>query len=481
MPEYDGYFRYAGLGYLKLGECYVNNTNQVVTIAKLGLPGIPPFAEGDYLKVKMVAKANLSTTDTKSIEFTLAEFKDGNLNVIDEWTRVDLEPLETVEGLKIGVDAFHIQCYDQQVTIFPNGKTTGRMMANAAQRQTVDCVIIRDEQVFTSDSTARVEYLATENSLVAQGDSVANLYTTGYSEGLLNNLEATRKKIQDYHKQLLANIVDADLNRLDSVVNYMALELKSLITRQTTGNLKTVTGQLETAMVNRQEYLRQNKRGDNKLTKLYDEENARLASIQSWRKASAADRDGVVSFYIDGYENDLSPSALNALSISQVRAVLAGGALENTRQTLANGIYRIVDQDRWYVAVLVEGNTWTPVVGQDNYYLQLEGFDDLSFTASVHSVQKENDTTLAVFEVHDPMGPLIYRRRGRALLSITLTGLSVRTDALYNDNGQMGVWVYDVPGGTFVPVEVLSTDGNIAMIQPLVDGALQLGQTVLIK
>jgi len=38
-----------------------------------------------------------------------------------------------VEGLKIDVDAFHIQCIDQQVTIFPNGKTTGRMMANAAR------------------------------------------------------------------------------------------------------------------------------------------------------------------------------------------------------------------------------------------------------------------------------------------------------------------------------------------------------------
>ena len=36
------------------------------------------------------------------------------------------------EGLKIDVDAFHILCLDQQVTIFPNGKTTGRMMANAA-------------------------------------------------------------------------------------------------------------------------------------------------------------------------------------------------------------------------------------------------------------------------------------------------------------------------------------------------------------
>ena len=366
-------------------------------------------------------------------------------------------------------------------TLFPGSRETVIMMANAAQRQTVDCVLIRDESVTASDSTARVEYIAPENSLVAEGDNVANLYATGYSENLLDNLEATRKKIQDYHKQLLANIVDADLDRLDTVVNVMALEFKNLITHQTTGNLKTVTNQLETAMVNRQEYLRQNKRGDNKLTKLYDEENARLTSIQSWRKASTADRDGVVSFYLDGYETDLNPANLKALSIADVRTVLSGGELANSKQTRGNGIYRIVEQDHWYAAVLANGNTWTPMVGQDNYYMQLEGFDDLSFTASVYSVQKEGDTTLAVFEIHDPIGPLIYRRGGKARFSITLTGLSVRTDALYNENGQMGVWVYDVPGGTFVPVDVLSTDGNIAMIQPLVEGALQLGQTVLIK
>ena len=234
-------------------------------------------------------------------------------------------------------------------------------------------------------------------------------------------------------------------------------------------------------MVNRQEYLRQNKRGDNKLTKLYEEENTRLANIQSWRKVSEAGRSGVVSFYIDGYENDLTPDALGTLSISDVRAVLAGDNLPNTKATRSGGIYRIVDQNKWYVAVLSDGNTWTPVVGQDNYFMQLEGFDDLSFTASVTSVQKEDGTTLAVFEIDDPIGPLIYQRTGKAQFSITLTGLSVRTEALYNQNGQMGVWVYDVPGGTFVPVEVLSTDGSIAMIQPLVENALQLGQPILIK
>ena len=365
--------------------------------------------------------------------------------------------------------------------LFGGPKVSQIMLANTPQEQTVDCVLIRDEHVIASDSTARVEYIAPENSLVASGDVVANLYTTGYSENLLNNLEATRSKIQEYHKQLLNNIVDADLNRLDQLVDMMALEFKNLITHQTTGNLKNVTAQLETAMVKRQEYLRQNKRTDNKLTKLYEEENARMTSIQSWRKVVNADRDGVVSFYLDGYEKDLTPATIKSLTIQDIRSALGGAPLATTQSTRQNGICRIVDQDKWYVAVLIEGNNWTPMVGQDNYYMMMEGFDDLAFNAAVTSVQKDSGITLAVFEVDNPMGPLIYRRTGRAQFSITLQGLAVRTEALYNDNGQMGVWVYDVPGGTFVPVEVLSTNGNIAMIQPLVDGSLTLGQTVLIK
>lgn len=364
--------------------------------------------------------------------------------------------------------------------IFSGPRETDIMMANSAYTQKLDCVIIRDEAVTMSDSTARVEYIARENSLIQEGDTVVNLYTTGYSESLLSNLETTRQNIQAYHKELLANILDSDLERLDGVVNTMALEFKNLITHQTAGNLETVSAQLETAMVNRQEYLRRNKREDTKLTKLYEEENTRLSSIQSWRKVSTAEKSGVVSFYLDGYESDLSADDIETLSIADVRTVLNGGKLANTQKTMSEGIYRIVDQDDWYVAILANAEEWTPVVGQ-SYFLQMEGYDDLSYTATVTSVLKESGNVLAVFKVDDPMGSLIYKRTGKAQFSITLTGLSVDSKALYDQQGQIGVWLYDVPGGTFVPVEVLHDDGDIAMIQPLVDGVLQLGQKVLIK
>lgn len=355
------------------------------------------------------------------------------------------------------------------------------MAAQSEFTQNMDCVLIRDETVAASESTAHIEYVATEGTLVNTGDTVAYVYSAGYSEKLLQNLEDTRAKIQDYHKTvILNNIKDDNLARYDTIVNMMASQFKSLVNHDSYGSLLTAARQLETAMVNRQEYLRQNKREDVKLSKLYDEETTRLNSIQSWRKEEKAAQSGVISFYMDGYEGALSSETLPSITAADVNTVLAGGSLGSSLSAKETAIYRIVNQNQWYVALVTDAKTWNPVVGQP-YTLQMEGFDDLSFTAFVTSVQKESGRILAVFQINDPIGSLIYQRTGRARLTATISGLSVSSKALSEENGQLGVWLIDLGGETFVPVEVLSSDGRDALIQPLVDGALGIGQRVRIK
>lgn len=354
------------------------------------------------------------------------------------------------------------------------------MTANTQYSQSMDCVIIRDEQVVNSESMARVEYIASENTLVNQGDEICYVYTAGYSERLLARLEETRAEIQSYHKNtILKDIKDAALERYDTIVDMMVLEFKHLVNHESRGSLLTAAKQLETAMVNRQEYLRQNRREDARLTRLYEEENTRMTNIQSWRRVENAASSGVVSFYTDGYENDLNVASLGALRAEDLRTVLSGGSLNKSTGT-SSPVYRIVNQDHWYVAIVNTDTSWNPVIGQE-YQLQIEGYEDLGFTAAVTNVTKSGPQLVAVFAIDAPIGALIYQRTGRALLSITLSGLSVNSDAIATQNNQKGVWLYDVPGGTFIPVEVLSDDHKNALIQPLVEGALQVGQRVLIK
>ena len=352
-------------------------------------------------------------------------------------------------------------------------------IASSAYTHTTPAVIIRNETLVTAESITRVEYVAAENTLVYPGDTVAYMYSTGYSQTELTKLETPRENIQAYHKTKLENIIDNDLERLDLIVDQRAKEFKNLVTHENGGNLVIVTRLLETSMVNRQEDMRSNMRNDMKLNKLYSEENARLSSISSWRVESMAEEEGVVSFYTDGYESFVNGDNIGGLSVETMEKVLAGEELGD-RSVRQKDVYRIVDQDDWYVAVVTDSSVWNPVVDQE-YYLQFEGFEDLGFTATVSSVSQRDNRVLAVFEINQPMGALIYQRTGNAKVSITHTGISVSTKAIYEDNGKTGVWLYDVPGGTFVPVTVLLTDGDTALIQPEVDGALSAGQRVLIK
>ena len=352
-------------------------------------------------------------------------------------------------------------------------------MSSIAHSQDVDAVIIRDESVVTGVGVSRIEYIAQEDTLVDEGDLICYIYSTGYSQTELTKLETIRKSIQEYHKTLLSNIIDTDLERCDIAVNQRVKQLKSLLSGRTKASIINQSRLLESAMVNRQEYMRANMRSDMKLNNLYSQENARLNSISSWRTESDADRFGVLSFYTDGYESVMSYENIDNITMGNVAAVIENRPLSNA-SVKETAVYRIVDQDRWYVSMITDSSTWSPVVGQE-YVITFDGFADLAYIAQVISVSQSAGKTLAMFEIDQPIGPLIYQRALGANVAITLTGMAVTNDAIIEQNGQTGVLLYDVPGGTFVPVTVLATDGDIAIIESTVEGALQMGYTILVE
>ena len=349
-------------------------------------------------------------------------------------------------------------------SIFGASEVVNVLDGAASDVRSAQAVIIRDELPATETQVTRVEYVADEHTLVKKNDIVAYVYSLEYSEKKLQELNRTRKNIQEYHKVVLGKELDSQLEVYDLNVKQKALELKSLVLRTTHGNLLKLIDQLT----------------DAKLIKYYDDETQKLNSIESWRTARTADRDGVVSFYMDGYESALSVDRLEELSVADMRAVLAGESLDGSASRTVTPIYRIVDQNKWYLSVLSADGSWNPVIGT-LYNFQLEGYEDLVYSGTVIRVQKTGSTVMAQLEVTDPIGPLIYQRAGNVVLGTNLSGLLVPSRAVSQMNGQSGVWLYDVPGGTFVPVDFLNNDGKNALILPLVEGVIGAGSRVLIK
>ena len=348
------------------------------------------------------------------------------------------------------------------------------MLATATDQQYLDAVIVRDETVVSYAGVTRIAYVAAEGSLVEEGDEIAYIYSAGYSEREMERLESTRQEI---HKELLSNIVDAQLETLDEEVLTRALDLKALVSGQSRGNLLNLTRQLESAMLTRQEYLRQNKREDLRLNQLYEEEASHLNAIASWRTTETAPRAGVVSFYMDGYEELLTVDNASMLTASDVKNILSTPA---NQAQLSQAVFRVVDQNRWYLILLASGDSWNPINGQE-YSFQFEGYEDLIYNGTIVGIQQSGGEVAALLEVTDPIDALIYRRSGKVIIGTNLSGLSVPNAALVVEAGQTGVRLSDIPGGTFVPVEVLSRGESNTLIKPVVEGALAAGQRVLLK
>lgn len=365
-------------------------------------------------------------------------------------------------------------------SLFGSGEIAVVYEATASDIRSVDAVIVRDEEIISSKQVSRLEYIAQEGTLVASGDPVMYVYSLEYSEKLIRELNNVRKNIQTYHNILLGNEIDSTLEVYDLTVKQKALDLKNLIRRNTSGNFLSLVGQLEDAMDERRAYMSATMRSDTKLIKYYDEEKQKVSAIDAWRNTMLAREEGVVSFYLDGYENDLTLEKMPEFTIEKMRKVLLGEKLSETGLRDEVNVARIVNQNNWSLIVLADDGKWNPVNGQ-TYSFQMVGFEDLLYTGTVKSVQKMGDSVMAQLDITDPIGPLMYQRSGKAAIGANLSGLRVPTKAIIKQNGQTGVLLYDVPGGTFIPVEVLSEDKNETLIMPLVEGVISGGSRVLIK
>ncbi|MBQ3669172.1 MAG: hypothetical protein II920_08100 [Clostridia bacterium] len=368
-------------------------------------------------------------------------------------------------------------------SLFATSEVTTVYDGSASDVRKVQCVIVRDETAVTRGTQVDlIEYAAEECSTVKEGDVVAYVYTSAYAEKLINSLNTTRKNIQSYHKIVLGNELDSTLNELNLTVGQRALELKAQIRGDVRGNLLSAVNNLETAMEDRRTYMRSSQMSDARLVKFYDDETQNQNAISSWQTPKLAPKDGLLSFYLDGYEQALNAGTVNDLTIDDMRRVLAGESLGEAAKTIKDGsIFRVIDQNHWYIVLISRDSDWNPTL-DTKYSFIVDGYDELSYEGTVIRVPKEGSTVMAVLEVNQPIGSLLYARTGSVSIGADMSGLIVSKKAVDTQSGQKGVWKYDVPGGTFIAVDVLMDRGDgYVLIMPLTDGVLSSGDQILIK
>ena len=348
-------------------------------------------------------------------------------------------------------------------------------------RYTGDAVVVRSETVFSQDGVSQIDYDVDEGANVKRGTAVATIYTSGFSAKEWTTLQNYRNQIKEYHKTLISSAA-ADTKQLSLMtrVRERALEAQQLV-QGARGSLSGQEKLLKEAMQDQQIYMKQKYPDDQKLGRLYDDENTQIQKISTWSKQFATTADGLVSFYTDGYEKALNMLTYGDYTPAQVRTMYNGN-IPDTGETVSRNsvdIYRLVRQEPWVVLMLCNEQEWTPVTGR-SYKLLIENFDNIIVDATVDSFTRSGGELLVRLMIDDlnALPNVLYIRSCRVQLGESVNTLMVPSRAIYIQNGRKGVVMATEGGQYWTGVEVVSDDGTVAYIIPDNAGVLYDGVAV---
>ena len=367
--------------------------------------------------------------------------------------------------------------------IAPSDAIYGYVTAGTlSSRYTGEALVVRDEIVYTQEGVSQIDYVAEEGAQIVRTDNVCTVYTSGFNTKELTTLQKYRDLIKEYHKTLISQgsaAKDAKLTSLDTQVRDRAKETR-LMVQGARGNLINQETLLLQSLQARQTYLKQKYPDDQKLSRLYDDENTQLQRISSWTKQYAAAADGLVSFYTDGYEAALNLSTYKDFSPASVRQMINGKIPVNSTATKNTvSIYRLVKNGNWAVLMLCSDPDWTPVNGR-TYKLLIESFENTVVDATVESFTRSGGELLVRLSVQNAdVKNVLYIRSCQVQLGENVDSLTVPTRALYSQMGQIGVVIVDEMGNNYwTPVTVISTEGDKTHIIPNNAGYLYEGMVV---
>ena len=348
-------------------------------------------------------------------------------------------------------------------------------------RYTGDAVIVRSETVYAEDSVSQIDFVAEEGETVTRGNIIATIYKAGFNAKEWTTLQNYRNQIKEYHKVLIAGASsDTQLLTLMTNVRARALEVQQLV-HGAQGNFSRQETLLSQAMQDQQIYMKQKYPDDQKLGRLYDDENGQLQRISTWTKQYAAAADGLVSFYTDGFEKGLNMLTYADFSPAQVRNMYNGQAPspgEAASRSMTD-IYRMVRKEPWAVLMLCNERDWTPVDGR-SYKLLIESFDNIEVEATVDSFTRSGGELLVRLMVNntDALPNVLYMRSCQVQLGESVNTLLVPSRAIFIQNGRKGVVMATEGGEYWTGVEVVSDDGTSAYVIPDNAGVLYDGVPV---
>lgn len=359
-------------------------------------------------------------------------------------------------------------------------------------------LIVREEKIVTSKKEGDVHYIIGEGEKVAKGGDVCFVNNDLQIEQTMNQMNSLDESIYNMQDKR------SDLSYFQAELHQLNLEVASEINQFYYGRywdnpnqVYALRKQLEKVVQNRTSiYIND----QTELTQgMQVDREALQGELKTYQHAHIAEESGLVSYYIDQFEDVLTPETLEQMTYSSYK-----GFVEQTSQgvigapvletTVDAPMYKLIEEDKWSIVTYMKTENAVQYEVGKTYPLYFdEGYGKPILFKLADQLEEEKQTKLVFETLNQPADFLDKRQVGFTIGQNKATGLKIPLKAIVEKNimpipieyvvtqdHNKGVYKKIGENTTFVPINVQYADEEFVYILQEIDSiaSVQLGQMI---
>jgi len=317
-----------------------------------------------------------------------------------------------------------------------------------------------------------------EGQAVENGTQIAQVFKWGYQDETMQTLLGAQRDILSNQLSKIEGIVKPELEQITRSIDETLANIRLTLSGQTTADMLTLEQELKSLLQQRSEILKNDIQSDQTLDDLYEQEKLQLENWSSWKRDIINDAGrGLVSFYFDGYEQVLNTEKLDMVNADLIKNILRGvSTTSNITSETERTLYRLVNQNDWYIAFLTDASDPLRLVANEEYVVVFEGYYDQPYNAVAMEPIVSDNQIVNLLKFNQDMGALIGVRVAKATIKKDVSGLEIPLKAISVVDGVPQVKVNAGTQTVEVPIDVLAVNDQHAIIRSKEPNQLSAGQ-----
>jgi putative membrane fusion protein len=307
-----------------------------------------------------------------------------------------------------------------------------------------EAIVLRDETVIETHASGQIQYMIAEGEKIKKNQLVAQIR--------LGEFPILEEDDQGDESEQTSD-VSIDIESLDYEIAFLTSKIRYAIRNARYAEIYNFKADLLLKLEKRM-----------RLTEIVGETPTVSESTDEGIVLLMSPMSGVVSYYLDGYEDVLLDSNLYAIDFEQLAKQLQKPVNYSTRFVQEmDEIYKVVDSNHWQIVALIDpferdffsiGQSIEVVINEEH----IDG--------QVMDLIEQGEQLAVLIDMQQLVNDFQKMRKIEvALYPINYKGLLIENSSIVKQNGAYGVYVLNVSNQTdFVPIKIVGYDEDSTIV-----------------